>query len=100
MINYPVKFTHGFVDELAGAIFYYEKISPDLAIRFKKAVEKQLRIIETTPLVKSIRYNNIRFAIIEDFPYAIHYSVNEKLEVILVNKIASTHRNPETHWLE
>jgi mRNA-degrading endonuclease RelE of RelBE toxin-antitoxin system len=98
MIKYPVKFTHGFVDELSGAIFYYEKISPELASRFKKAVEKQLRIIEVNPLAKSIRYSNIRFARIEDFPYAIHYSVNDKLEVILINKIVSTHRNPEIYW--
>lgn len=63
-----IKFHPDFVDELANAIQYYEEASIDASIKFKIAVEKQLRLIEENPLLKSIRYDRTRFARIEGFP--------------------------------
>ena len=93
-----IKFHPDFADELANAILYYEEASIEVSIKFKLAVDRQLRLIEENPLLKSVRFDHTRFARIEGFPYAIHYSIEEGFEEILVHAIVSDLQNPGTTW--
>lgn len=87
MALYSLKFHPDFVDELAYAIDYYNKQAPNLGKRFRYAVKKQLILLKKSPLIKSIRYDDIRLARIEKFPYAIHYFMDLTNNWVLVHSL-------------
>ena len=95
---YRLRFHPAFIDELQTAISYYEEQSKTVGKRFRSATKKQLYLIKKTPLIKSICYDDIRFARINGFPYAIHYSIDTPGHQVLVHTIVSDHQNPDEYW--
>lgn len=76
---------------------WYKSIQPKLGERFTKSFRESLKIIKLNPLLFQIRYDNTRVALIENFPYLIHFnSYNNK---IVIKAIFHTSRNTET-WIE
>jgi hypothetical protein len=98
MAVYPLKFHPGFVHELEMAISYYDEHSANAGKRFRLAVKKQLNLIKKAPQLKTIRYDDVRFARLEGFPYAIHYSIDAPDHQVLVHTLVSDHQNPEVYW--
>ncbi|MFV8344987.1 MULTISPECIES: type II toxin-antitoxin system RelE/ParE family toxin [Flavobacterium] len=76
---------------------WYKSIQPKLGERFTKSFRESLKIIKLNPLLFQIRYDNTRVALIENFPYLIHFnSYNNK---IVIKAIFHTSRNTEI-WIE
>lgn len=50
------------------------------------------------PLSRSIRYDDVRFALLERFPYAAHYTIDKPTHTICIQAVLSDYQNPETHW--
>ena len=98
MAVYKLRFHPDFVGELELAIEYYNQQSKALGRRFKSAVKKQLVLTTQNPQARSIRYDNIRFARIERFPYAIHYSIDAAGVSVLVHSLLSDLQDPEANW--
>ncbi len=98
MAVYLLRFHPGFVEELESAIAYYNNQSGSAAKRFKMATKKQLNILKKTPKLRTTRYDDIRFARIDKFPYAIHYSIDITQNCVLVHGLINDYQNPETYW--
>lgn len=62
--------------DLAAAIDHYERISPELADRFRESVNRRLDEIAERPEWFGIDVPPIRFAKIERFPYLVFFIVN------------------------
>lgn len=73
---------------------WYESKSPDLGERFIDDVEKRLFQLSHMPGIGPTKYDGIRCALIPDFPYLIHYNVNQTTEQIIVFRIFHTSRKP------
>ena len=82
------------------ALVYYNGQSTTTANKFKIAINKQLKLIKKNPYARSIRYDNVRFARIEKFPYAIHYSIDKLNDCVLVYKILCDYRDPDVVWIK
>ncbi len=67
-------------------------------MRFRASVKKQLTALKINPHTRTIRYDDIRFARIEKFPYAIHYSIDAGNKIVLVHSLLSDYQNPDTNW--
>lgn len=76
--------------EYQRGIDYYDAISIDLGNRFEEDFKKTLAYIKQNPLHFSKRYYNVRIALLENFPFSIHFMVEGN--VIYVLKVLHTKR--------
>ena len=94
MSIFSLWFHPKFVVGLETAIGYYDERSKKIGDKFAAGVRKQLKLIKKNPYTRSVRYDNIRFARIEKFPYAIHYSIDVDNNVV-VHRILCDHQDAE-----
>lgn len=59
--------------DIREAFRWYNEIQEGLGNRFTKAVREEFGIIKRNPLIYEIRYDDIRTAITNRFPYMIHF---------------------------
>jgi len=98
MASYHLRFHPRFVNELENAIAHYNKQSKNIGARFKSAIKKQLTRIKINPHTRSVRYDDIRFARIEKFPHASHYSIDPTNNCVLAHSLLCDYQNPGIHW--
>lgn len=98
MDSWNVYFSEETVFELQSAISYYESCAPGLGTRFMVAFEQQIERISLNPYSRAVRYYEVRLAIVDNFPYAIHYVIREKAKMIVIQTVVSMHRNPDDTW--
>jgi plasmid stabilization system protein ParE len=79
------------------AFEWYKNIQPKLGERYKNSFKESLKIIKSNPLLFQIRYNDSRVALIENFPYIIHFNIYDNR--IVIKAIFHTSRNTEI-WIE
>ncbi|CAH0336712.1 hypothetical protein FVB9288_02424 [Flavobacterium sp. CECT 9288] len=79
------------------ALKWYKSIQPILGIKFTNSFKESLKVIKSNPLLFQIRYDETRVALIENFPYLIHF--NSYDHTIVIKAIFHTSRNAEI-WIE
>ncbi|MFC6876566.1 type II toxin-antitoxin system RelE/ParE family toxin [Flavobacterium myungsuense] len=70
---------------------WYEIINKNLGRRFLKSVKDEIEILRIKPLLYQIRYDGTRVALIQTFPYLIHFEIDKKR--IVIKAIIHTSRN-------
>lgn len=70
---------------------WYETIDKNLGKRFLKCIKEEIRILRVKPLLYQIRYDETRVALIQTFPYLIHFEIDKK--EIVIKAIIHTSRN-------
>ena len=76
--------------------FNYTIINKSLATKFNIALKKEVAIIHKNPFLYQIRYDDLRMATIDKFPYVIHFEIH--LETIVINAVYHTSRDSKI-WL-
>lgn len=76
---------------------WYNTKQKDLGKKFIKAIRKEAVKIKKNPLLYKVRYDNIRTALIEIFPYLIHFSIQDT--TIIIKAVYHTSRDSEI-WIE
>ena len=56
---------------------WYEKMQPGLGKRFTTAVREKVKFIIRRPEAIAIRYDDVRCAVLDIFPFMIHYGIDE-----------------------
>jgi toxin ParE1/3/4 len=80
--------------DIQDAIDWENSRSSGLGVRFFHQLQNKLTVIATTPLVGSIRYENVRCIRTDVFEYLIHYVVDEIAQKIIVIRVLHTRRMP------
>jgi plasmid stabilization system protein ParE len=70
---------------------WYEVCQKSLGKRFLNAIKEEIKILRAKPLLYQIRYDGTRVALIETFPYLIHFEIDKK--EIVIKAIIHTSRN-------
>lgn len=70
---------------------WYKTIDKNLGKRFLKCIKEEIKILRVKPLLYQIRYDETRVALIQTFPYLIHFEINKKK--IVIKAIIHTSRN-------
>lgn len=78
-------------DILEAAKWYSEQQS-DLGKRFSDAVYEKLIVISNNPNLFQQRYKQVRVAIVNSFPYAIYYTIDDNK--IVIHAVLHAKRNP------
>src|SRR5580658_7060304 len=94
MTRYKVIFSPHALDDIENACEYYNEQQRNLGKRFVKQVESTLQSIRTNPFYTSIRYYTIRCAVVSKFPFLIHYTIDEKDNIITITAVYSTYQEP------
>ena len=82
-------------EDIKYAALYYNDKQKGLGKRFTLQVRKTLGMLELFPEIYPIKYNDVRVAVLETFPYMLHYKTNNVLKQIIVIAVLHTSRNPE-----
>lgn len=85
--------------DIIEAIDWYNEQQPNLGFRFYKYLQTALNSIKENPSGFAVRYKTIRTAIVNKFPYMIHYTVDQQTDTISVLAVICMYRNPES-WFE
>lgn len=98
MAGYRLKFTPEAVKDIKEAAAYYEDRRPGLGKRFRSFVKGKLVLVKESPLIYEIKYGDVRFAIVDFFPYSIHFTVNQPGRTIQIHAVLCQYRDPMKFW--
>jgi len=79
--------------DIREAALWYNKRSKGLGKKFTAEVRKKIRFIRKNPTASHVRYDNVRTAVLNIFPYMIHYTVNEANKTVVVSAVLHTSRD-------
>ena len=71
---------------------WYNKQQPGLGKRFTKALRAKVAAIKDNPLAYSVRYQEVRTAALDVFPFMVHFIIDG--DKILIAAVLHTGRNP------
>ena len=97
MVNYKIVIVEEAKLDFKTALDWYKSIQPKLGDKFSNSFKESLKIIKSNPLLFQIRYDKTRVALIENFPYLIHF--NSYDNTVVIKAIFHTSRNTEI-WIE
>lgn len=82
-------------EDIREAAIWYNKQQKGLGKRFTAEVHENVHFNRQNPKASNVRYNSLRTAILNVFPFMIHYTIDEKNKAIIVSAVLHTSRNPE-----
>ncbi len=82
-------------EDIINASAWYNKKQKGLGKRFSQSVRNTVSYIKNNPFAFSTRYENTKTAIVERFPYMLHYSIDDDEKTIVISSVLHTSRNPE-----
>jgi hypothetical protein len=82
------------LNDIQDAIHYYDEKKAGLGKRFESALNKHLEILESNPFFR-VRYGEVRCLPLINFPFMIHFTVNEKQKVVTIRAVFHTSLEPK-----
>ena len=79
--------------DLLEAAQWYENQRSGLGEEYVDAVKEKIEFLALNPLKYQIRFETIRFATVDRFPYAIHFEIVDQHKIYVL-AITHTRRNP------
>ncbi len=98
MLSCKIVILHEAILEFGIAINYYKNRSANVAKKFYTSTNSTFKTLQKNPFYQ-IRYDNFRLKLIKNFPYLIHYTVEEK-KTVYVYGIRHAHSNPDTSYFK
>ena len=86
-------------DDIRDAARWYNQQSPGLGKRFTAEVRESVRYIKQNPTACTIRYDQVRTAVLRVFPFMLHYTVNEDSKTVIISAVLHTSRDPKV-WVK
>ena len=86
--------------DIKEAATWYNGKQNGLGKRFTTEVRQKVNHLKQDPFISVVRYDDVRTAVLEVFPFMIHYSVNDKDNLIVILAVLHTSRNPDIWKVE
>ncbi|SDB85567.1 type II toxin-antitoxin system RelE/ParE family toxin [Williamwhitmania taraxaci] len=84
-------------DDIRQAALWYNEKQPGLGKRFVFQIRQKVEHIRQHPMAFSKRYEDVRLAVMNIFPFTIHYSVDDRVKTVLIIAVMHTSRDPK-NW--
>ena len=81
-------------NDIIDAIDYYKKINHELAKQFLFRIREAKVFIALSPLGFQIKYNKVRTLLLKQFPYHIHFLIDDTKQQIIILAIIHAYKNP------
>lgn len=99
MKKYKVKIEPDALLDIQEITDWYSNQQLGLGKRFQNSTIKQIDSLYINPQGFAIKYKEIRCSKVKDFPYMVHFYINEENRLVEVLAVISTSRNPKI-WSE
>ncbi len=83
--------------DILEATEYYKKINPNLAKQFLFRLREAKAHIALNPLGFQTKYKNVKTLMLKQFPYLIHYLIEEKQKQIIILAVVHAYKNPKDY---
>jgi len=83
--------------DIIDATDYYKDINPELAKQFLFRIREAKAYIARSPLGFQVKYNKVRTLLLRQFPYHIHYLIDDTQKVIVILAVIHAYRNPKDY---
>ncbi len=79
--------------DIQEGIDWYNEKQKGLGRKFHSQIKASIKHIKTNPFFM-VRYNGIRCLPVKKYPYMIHFTVNEDLQIITIRAVFNTSKDP------
>ena len=94
-MEYNLILDNDALNDIDEAASWYEKQQKDLGVEFLLKFEEAVEFLQKNPKIFAIVFSHFRRMLLNKFPYAIYYSVNEKKKEVEVVAVFHTSRSSE-----
>jgi hypothetical protein len=94
-MRFSVEYNPDFFNDLIQAVDWYNEQQAGVGDRFYKNVKMKTAKLSTTALQFAEKYDVIRCARIDKFPYLVHYRVDVPTKTVKVEALFHTSRDPK-----
>lgn len=81
--------------DILEAAEWYNSKQKGLGKRFTTTVREKVKFLKSEPFAIATRYVQTKTAVLDVFPYMIHYSVDNNKKLIVILAVLHTSRNPD-----
>ena len=81
--------------DIRRAANWYNTKRKELGRRFTAEVRKKVLFLRQLPEGAPVRFDNVRTAVIDVFPFMIHYTVDHEAQKIIIAAVFHTSQNPD-----
>lgn len=85
--------------DIREAVRYYEQFSPKLGQQFLQRLREANHFLEIMLKGFQKKYKAVRTLLLKQFPYHIHYLIEDKNQTIIILGIIHSYRNPKDYTL-
>lgn len=82
-------------DDISNTVNYYKNINPELAKQFIFRIREAKSYLAHFPFGFQVKYKEVRTLLLKQFPYHIHYLVDDIQKRIIILAIIHAYKNPE-----
>lgn len=93
---YKIRLLPEVRQDLQVAKKWYNGQKPDLGEEFKSEVNKEIDHIGEFPEHYQRKYKDLRQSLVNRFPYAIFYLIEEEKKLVVIFGVLHTSRDPDT----
>ena len=86
------------IRDVQEAINYYDEQLAGLGKRFENELNKNLNLLEKNPYLR-IRYDSVRCLPLKNFPYLVHFTIDDNKNTVRIRAVFHTSLNPEK-WVK
>jgi plasmid stabilization system protein ParE len=83
--------------DIKEAAVWFNKKQKGLGKRFTTQIREKILFIQQNPKAVATRYKNTKTAVVSDFPFMIHYSIDQSKELVIISAVFHTSLSPE-NW--
>lgn len=84
-------------EDIKEAAHWYNDKKKGLGKRFTKEVRSKIKYVCENPKAIAVRYDKNHCAVLNVFPFMVHFSIDEKQKIVVVSAVFHTAQNPK-NW--
>lgn len=81
-------------NDIKEAALWYDDQQKGLGKRFTQFIRSKVRRISSQPTLYALRYADVHTAIVDIFPFMIHFVINEKEKSVIIVAVLHTSQSP------
>ena len=74
-------------DDVHEAAAWYNSKQKGLGKRFVQAIRDKVQYIKQNPKASPVRYDDVRTAVLDVFPFMIHYTIEEQNKTVIITAV-------------
>jgi mRNA-degrading endonuclease RelE of RelBE toxin-antitoxin system len=83
--------------DITAALDYYSQLNHNLVKQFMFRFEEAIFNISRSPCGFQIKYKEVRTLLLKQFPYHIHYLIDDEAQKIVLLAIIHAYKNPKDY---